>query len=124
MRLAVTGLISSTVLLCSCSDLCGNVELARELSPDGSHALVVFERNCGATTGISTQGSIVEAGESLPNKPGNLFVAEEDWLTRPAAHWGDNGVLSLSYPSHFPIRVLSTEVRGIKILVNAGNEAP
>jgi hypothetical protein len=30
--------------------------------------IVVFQRDCGATTGFSTQVSIIEIGEELPNQ--------------------------------------------------------
>ena len=33
---------------------------------------VVFGRSCGATTGVSTQVSILAAGEGLPNEGGNI----------------------------------------------------
>lgn len=54
--------------------LCGNSLLAETPSPKGNLRAVVFERNCGATTGFSTQVSVVELGNNLPNEGGNLFV--------------------------------------------------
>lgn len=34
----------------------------------------MFERSCGATTGFSTQVSVVAAGSELPNEGGNVLV--------------------------------------------------
>jgi len=37
---------------------------------------IVFIRNCGATTGYSTQVSLMSAGTRLPNDGGNVFVSD------------------------------------------------
>ena len=55
--------------------MCGNEELMRLKSPDGLLDAVMFERDCGATTSVSTQVSIVQAGRQLRNEGGNLFVS-------------------------------------------------
>lgn len=46
-------------------------------SPDGTKKIVVFSRNCGATTGFNTQASIVEAKQKLPDASGNAFVVDK-----------------------------------------------
>lgn len=56
------------------SDMCGNEISKTELSPDGMSKAVVFNRDCGATTGSSTQISIIKSGEKLPNDDGNILV--------------------------------------------------
>jgi hypothetical protein len=57
---------------------CGN-DLVKEVrSPDGQMNAVVFQRDCGATTGFSTQVSLLSSNKSLPNESGNLFVATTD----------------------------------------------
>jgi hypothetical protein len=38
--------------------------------------VVVFERDCGATTDSSTQASVLEAQVAMPNEAGNVFVAK------------------------------------------------
>lgn len=45
-------------------------------SPDHRVEAVVFERNCGATTGFSTQVSIIRQGTSLGNDGGNVLVMD------------------------------------------------
>jgi hypothetical protein len=56
-------------------DMCGNTVLRTVPSPDGRLKAVVFERDCGATTGFSTQVSVLGSNDKLPNEAGNLFVA-------------------------------------------------
>ncbi len=67
---------------------CGN-ELVNEIrSPGGKSKAVVFQRDCGASTGFSTQMSILDAGERLSNRSGNIFVADTDHGKSPAGAWG------------------------------------
>ena len=41
--------------------------------PNQEMKAVVFERNAGATTGFSTQGSLIDANEDLPDSDGNVL---------------------------------------------------
>ena len=66
------------IALSACSDgfgMCTNKELATSISPDGKLKAVIFERDCGATTRVSQQISIISGDEGLPNEPGNIFRA-------------------------------------------------
>ena len=56
--------------------MCGNEVLTEVLSPDSQKRAVVFQRDCGATTGFSTQASVLRIGKSLPNDGGNIFIAD------------------------------------------------
>jgi hypothetical protein len=60
------------------SDMCANKFLSEIPSPDGALKVVVFQRDCGATTGYSTHISVVQTNRSLPNESGNLFVADSN----------------------------------------------
>lgn len=60
-------------LLSGCG-VCGNTISQTVLSPDGQLKAVVFQRECGATTGFSTQISVLAADETLPDWGGNVFV--------------------------------------------------
>lgn len=63
-------------LLGGCNDfLCGNEVIRRLDAPDGKHSAVLFQRDCGATTGFSTQISILDVGED-PSGGGNAFIAD------------------------------------------------
>jgi hypothetical protein len=55
---------------------CGNDPIAEAVSPDGELKALAFQRNCGATTGFSTQISVVPAEASAPSGPGNVFIAD------------------------------------------------
>ncbi len=67
--------------------LCGNTEISRAPSPDGRYNAIIFERNCGATTGFATHVSLIPRGDPLPNAVGNLLSADLDDGGSPAG-WG------------------------------------
>jgi hypothetical protein len=67
---------------------CDNHILSQAISPDGKYRAVVFERDCGATTGFSTQVSIMPAGRALGNNAGNAFIADDNHGTAPAGRGG------------------------------------
>ncbi len=86
------------------SGLCGN-EISQEVfSPDGEYKAVVFQRDCGATTGFSTQISIMRATDELPNKPGNIFVMDghPDW-TEVHVQWETDRSVVISYSSKYEV---------------------
>src|SRR5436309_15923351 len=58
--------------------MCANELVSEIRSPDGMFKVVVFQRNCGATTAASIQASVVAADAPLPSTAGNLFVADSD----------------------------------------------
>jgi hypothetical protein len=67
---------------------CENTTLAQAVSPRGAHRAVVFARSCGATTGFSTQVSVVPARAGLANEGGNVFVADTDHGAAPSGPGG------------------------------------
>lgn len=56
------------------SDLCGNEIFQEKATPKGRFKAVLFQRDCGATTGFSTQVSLIPVDAPLPNESGNVFV--------------------------------------------------
>ena len=75
----------------ACLDLasgCGNELLSETRSPDGKLKAIMFQRDCGATTGFSTQISILSVDEKLPNEGGNVFVADSDHGAAPSGRGG------------------------------------
>ena len=60
------------------SDLCGNEIIETKISPNSTHKIIIFQRNCGATTDFSTQISVLEMDENIENKSGNIFSADSD----------------------------------------------
>ena len=64
-------------VLAGCSAACGNEIIEVKHAPDGADRAILFQRNCGATTGPNLQVSILGPDEELEG-PGNLFVADDD----------------------------------------------
>jgi hypothetical protein len=62
---------------------------------------VLFDRDCGATTGFTTQVSIAESGKT-PSGKGNVFVA--DGGTKVARWGGPWADVSWVGPKHLLIR--------------------
>lgn len=97
------------VVLISCDSACGNEVISLVVSPNGAYKAVAFQRDCGATTGFSTQVSIVKASKSLPNSSGNVFRADCDHgkaLSGPGGgpavqlRWLSDQDLELTYDSN------------------------
>ena len=68
---------AATTLLQACGDLCGNEQISEHPSPDRSRKVVVFRRDCGATTGWSIHASLLKADAVLGTDGGNVFVADD-----------------------------------------------
>ena len=82
-------LIPATALLAltACSDTCANTLVTRVESPDDRHSAVMFQRDCGAATGFSTQISVLSAGDKVAGG-GNAFRADDDHGAAVAGAWG------------------------------------
>lgn len=78
--------------------LCSNKIYREYLSPDRSLKAVVFQRDCGATTGFTTQISIIESHESLENSAGNLFVVKRNpKVAAPEIEWKSDKDILIHY---------------------------
>ena len=66
---------------------CINLVESRTLAPDGRHEVVLFGRDCGATTDISTHISVLAPGGPLSGA-GNTFRADGNHGAAPAGVWG------------------------------------
>lgn len=81
-------------LIAGCSDFgCGNEVAARTVSPTGKMDVVVYNRNCGATTGFNTQVSIVPAGQD-PKGSGSVLVLDGTAPLR--VNWASEAAVTLS----------------------------
>ncbi|MFA6163448.1 MAG: hypothetical protein WC685_08470 [Methylobacter sp.] len=76
------------------SGMCANTVITSSTSPNEKLKLVLFERSCGATTGYSSQISLLESGDDLSNEPGNIYIA---------AGYPDN--YTLTWDSNFSVKV-------------------
>jgi hypothetical protein len=111
--LAILAVLSGTA---GCDVGCANRAVSEAVSPDGRRHAVVFRRDCGATTGVSTQVSVLPVGRS-PLGEGNVFVAEGEHGRAPEAgggptvrvRWLDRRTLEVRYGGR--VRVLRREAR-------------
>lgn len=108
--------------------MCANDVLAEVRSPDGEHKVVVFQRACGATTGFSTQLSLIPSQQALDNASGNIFVADTDHGAAPRGPEGGPSVVvrwlgsdALEVVHHPKARVFfaSPEESGVRITIRA-----
>ena len=75
------------LLACAgCSDACQNTVASSILSPNGALSAVLFKRDCGATTGFSTQISIL-LPDDKPTGGGNAFIADDDHGAARVGSW-------------------------------------
>lgn len=56
--------------------MCNNEVSHFSVSPDNKFKAVVFNRNCGATTGFNTQISIINIDSQLQTNGGNIFIMD------------------------------------------------
>lgn len=85
---AVVIVISTLAMSSLFGGMCANDVLKETISPDGKKRVIVFQRNCGATTGFSTQASVLSVSRSLPNDGGNVFSADTNHGTAPSGPGG------------------------------------
>ena len=86
--LLIAPLAAASVACLNIAGGCGNDFVKEVRSPGGKMKAVVFQRDCGATTGFSTQVSLLPSNKSLPNEGGNVFVVTTDHGKAPAGAWG------------------------------------
>lgn len=103
-RLALIPALLCVVFAASCDSPCENATISEAVSPDGSLKAVVFERDCGATTGFSTQVSLLKASDSLPDSSGNLFDADDDH-GKAASGPGGGPKVQLQWESNTRLRI-------------------
>jgi len=74
--LLIIGIIILAIKGCSLllPEMCANDIFSEVVSPNQSLKAVTFQRDCGATTGYSTQISIIKNSASLPNDGGNVLI--------------------------------------------------
>lgn len=116
-------LLTLLVPLSGCG-LCADHVLDRFQAPDSSAELVVFERNCGATTDFSTQASIGEINAGTGNQAGNIFIADTNRGAAPVVkrgglelrvRWIDNRTIELAHHRSARVFEARNEYRGITI---------
>ncbi|GAB3368001.1 MULTISPECIES: hypothetical protein [Giesbergeria] len=102
----------------SLPDMCSNVVLAEYLSPNNKLKVVTFQRDCGATTGFSTQVLIISSADALENESGNTFIADTNHDAAPIGQGGGPEVqinwlsdLRLQIQNHKLARIFRAETK-------------
>jgi hypothetical protein len=72
------------LLASGCGNACRNDVVSIAAAPGGKRQVAMFARDCGATTGHSTQVSVLAIDEA-PTAAGNAFVADRGTV---ATAWG------------------------------------
>jgi len=75
----------------ACAADCANRAVGTVASPDARLTAIIFERDCGATTGASTQISVLPSGQPAVGG-GNVFIADTDHGAAPAGEGGGPAV--------------------------------
>ena len=85
--------------------MCGNQIYQTHLSTDSRNKIVIFQRDCGATTGFSTQVSVLPVSETLENEAGNVFISNgHPKETSLKVLWKDSQNVSITFdPNKFEI---------------------
>lgn len=104
-------------------EACRNEVISESSSPNGKIRIVVFQRDCGGTTGFSTQASVLSTDQPLQNDEGNLFIADTGHGVAPAGHgggpslrvaWESNQSVVLTYHPKARVFYSATEVEGVR----------
>jgi hypothetical protein len=104
--------------------MCGNKEISSSDAPNHRARVVVFERDCGATTDFSTQVVILHPREELGDRSGDVFVVDSDHGRAAAgagggpwveATWASPDSIVIRFDDHARIFHQSTIVGGISV---------
>ena len=75
---------------------CGDTVVCQSASPDGRTMATLFERNCGATTSISTQACLHRASKRYNSKMEPFLVLET--TNKVTLSWESQHVLAVHLP--------------------------
>jgi len=108
------GILALVISLSGClGDLCGNEIVSDTPEQAGRVRAIVFVRDCGATTGFSTQVSILDEKQSVPNEPGNTFVAHDRLSV--SVRWTAPDRLVVTYPAQAKVFLQENQLKAVKV---------
>lgn len=93
--------------------MCGNNTVLSVTSPNGGYVAVVYTRDCGATTGFSTQVSILTAPGRLKNRPGNILRLDRE--VNVSVKWNSDMKLAIKGSLDAEDFLRETSFKGIQI---------
>ncbi len=101
---------------CSLYD-CSNDIYLRLDNNAAQYKVVKFSRDCGATTGFSTQISVLPIAEKLSDdQGGNIFVCDGNInSTNLTVQWIDDMSVLITYPKHVKIFKSDSTIAGLQI---------
>ena len=115
----INALQLSVVVLANtgCFDItgaCANTVVSERPSPDSALRVVVFERNCGATTPFSTHVSVLESGVNLPDSSGNVFAADQ-YRLETVARWSSPDTIEIRHDSRARVFKREPEIGNVRV---------
>lgn len=120
----LVSLVLLTVLGCNpMSETCSNSVLKQIVSPDKKYKAIIFTRDCGATTGFSTQLSLVNYESTLENERGNVLIISdkadgpsfENGGAEVQASWNNEKELVIFYNTSVETFAKQTKFENLKI---------
>lgn len=104
--------------------LCANEVISETASPDGKLRAIVFQRDCGATTGFSTQVALLPRTEKFEESTASFFSADTNHGLIPsgpgggpevAVHWNSHASLVVSH--HPDARIFRSESKSNNVQI-------
>lgn len=92
---------------------CQITQHTRLPSPDNAFDLVIFSRNCGATTGFNTQAALIPHGDTLPEDAASFLSIGATADLGP--QWRDASTIELAIPAGAQVYRQDETVAGIAI---------
>ena len=93
--------------------MCGNTLLESQVSPNGEMKLVSFLYDCGATTGFSTQVSVLDSDAAVISS-GNLLTT--DGKNKLQLSWLSDHAVAISGTEKLKIHKQETEYDGVSVI--------
>ena len=121
-----TLVLAAGLIVGGCSEpLCGNRSSKALPSPEGDKVAWLYVRDCGATTGFSTNIALIDAGEE-PQDGGNIFIGDDDHGKAPtdattqllqnmAIRWTNSTNLIVNYPVGTRVFKSEKQLQGITV---------
>ena len=104
----------------------GNQIISEVVSPDTKYKFIVFVRDCGATTGFSTQVSILKMDKQLrDDESGNVLSISDHYNgdkyneyggADVKAEWTTNKQILIRFDNNAESRTKENEINGIEII--------
>jgi hypothetical protein len=123
--------VSCGMVACS---TCANRVLEEFRAPGGKNKVVIFERDCGATTGYGTHVSLVRSNAAPPTAGGNILVLDDGHGAAPSNRlgvvplevaWVSDASVVVRYPKGARVFRQRDALSGVQIkyelLLSAGN---